>query len=69
MLHFLRKFVIILLIIFNNRRRAGCHPRQMDAAGEYTVQQIHRRVRRVGVRRVSLGDLQLRAAAILWDDS
>lgn len=41
----------------------------MDAAGEYTLQQIHRRVRRVGVRRVSLGDLQLRTAAILWDDA
>lgn len=41
----------------------------MDAAGEHTLQQVHRRVGRVGVRGVSLGDLQLRAAALLRDDA
>lgn len=41
----------------------------MDATGEYTLQQVHRRVGRVGVRRVSLGDLQLCAAALLRDDA
>jgi len=41
----------------------------MDATREYTLQQIHCRVGRMGVRCVSLGDLQLRAAAILRNDA
>lgn len=41
----------------------------MDAAREYTIQQIHCRIGRVGICRVSLGDLQLRATTLLRDDA
>lgn len=41
----------------------------MDAAREYTLQQVYCRIGRVGVCCVSMGNLQLRAAAILRDDA
>lgn len=41
----------------------------MDAARKYTLQQVYCRVGCVGVCRVSMGNLQLRATAVLRDDA
>lgn len=41
----------------------------MDAIGKYTVQQVYSRVRCMGICCVSVGNLQLRVATVLWDDA